>query len=127
MSDDHGELPDSPLSAHDIERITREAGGEIVAILQRAHQDRLAIGAYVHPHKMQGLNTVTIRMYLNGKPTESLDLSLSETQGTITALLEAVSICWGKSPDEVIRTAIDDLYQDQDGDQDQDDQDEDEA
>jgi len=101
MTGDHDQddLPADPVSSHDADRIAKHVGGTVIAALQRAHHDRLTIGAYEHPHGMRSLNAVTIRMYdLDGAQTDAIDLSLSEVQGMITALLEAVSACWGIAP-----------------------------
>ena len=108
MTDNHDEhhdadeMPADPFGSHDAERITKEAGGETIAVLQRAGQDRLTVGAYTHPHNMPSLNTVTITMHLDGKQTDRVDLSLSEVQGLLTGLLEAVSECWGVPPGEAL-------------------------
>ncbi len=39
---------------------------------------------------------------LNGTQTDAIDLSLSEVEGMITALLEAASTCWGVPPGDVL-------------------------
>jgi hypothetical protein len=92
MSDDSG-LPRDPFSSYDTERVTRETGGEHVAILRRGGQDRLAVGVYRHRH-LRSLDCVTIRMWLDGKPTDGIDLGPPEVLDMIVALREATVTCW---------------------------------
>jgi hypothetical protein len=92
------ELPADPFTPYDAERIARETGGEHVAVLQRAGQDRLTIGVLKHPH-LGSLNQVAIRMWLGGKPTDAINLGLAEVLDMIKALREAVVICWPPPPE----------------------------
>jgi hypothetical protein len=90
--------PADPFSSYDAERIAKETGGVILATLQRGNQDRLTIGAFEHPHKMRSLNVVTIRMMLDGKPTDGIDLGIEDVDAIFAALHEAVHICWPSPP-----------------------------
>jgi hypothetical protein len=86
-----GPAPRDPFTAYDTERATKEAGGQILATTVRANQDRLTIGAYIHP-QLASLNCVTLRMYLDGKQTDALNFSADETLALITALRRAAEI-----------------------------------
>ena len=66
-------------------------------MLERAGQDRLTIGVLKHPH-LQSLNQVAIRMWLDGEPTDAINLGLAEVLDMIKALREAVVICWPPPP-----------------------------
>lgn len=98
-NEDPGALPADPFSSHDAERIAKYTGGAVLAALQRAHKDRLTIGAWTHPSGDRSLNTATLRMYApDGNQIDALDLSVSEAGGMVSALLEAVTECWGPQP-----------------------------
>lgn len=124
MTSDHdnggAELPGDPFVSYDGECIAREEGGQVTGRIIRNSKDRLTIGAYRHPHNMQSLNLVTIRMYRDGKQTETLNLGDLEVQEVFRALHEAVAVCWPSEPDPPLtpRTDWDALPDDSDSDDD---------
>jgi hypothetical protein len=98
-----GPGPRDPVTAWDTEQATKAAGGQIIGTIHRggsSSQARITVGAYEHPHHMQSLNSVTIRVYDDDGPAGVINLGPDETLNMIKWLHDAGHICWGGSHDD---------------------------